>query len=89
MLDDSMYLAEPRDRFTYAKLDKFIVWTNNVEHPVLKDTPGKPDMIDLNNSVISLINDILITPETIERRWVIYSNALAPYITTHLMPHML
>jgi hypothetical protein len=41
-------------------------------------TTSRPDIIDLNNSVIILINGILEAPEILEKRWIIYSDTLAP-----------
>ena len=80
MLDDSAYLEQPRSRFCYVHLDKFILCTNDAEHPIIDDTATTTTITALSDSVVPTLNSQLVEHASPGHDFVISSSSVAPYV---------
>ena len=64
------------------QLNKFIVLTNQYQHPISEDTECITHILDVDSSVIRELNSTLICPEFNKHKYLISSDALTVYITT-------
>ena len=73
--------------YEYVSLDKFIICTSSVNHPIIESTRTKSTAINIQNSIVDIINTNLKVYSSATCNTVLTSESMMPYISTRLFKH--